>query len=113
MNKSTKAALLSALVFPGAGHLFLKKYLAGAGLAIAALGSLSLILADLIERALQVAAQIRTGEVPLEVAAIIELLTRQPTGGAAQLLNYAWMVLIFSWLLGVVDAYRVGLGQEH
>ena len=27
MKKSTKAALLSALICPGAGHIFLKKYI--------------------------------------------------------------------------------------
>jgi hypothetical protein len=30
MNKSTKAALLSTFVFPGAGHLYLKKYIPAA-----------------------------------------------------------------------------------
>jgi hypothetical protein len=35
MNKPLKAALLSALVFPGSGHLYLKKYVCVTVLAVA------------------------------------------------------------------------------
>ena len=34
MKKSMKAALLSAFVFPGAGHFFLKKHITGTVLAV-------------------------------------------------------------------------------
>jgi len=113
MNKSTKAALLSALVFPGAGHFFLKRHITGGVLAVAALGSLFLVVSNMIERAQQITDKILSGEVPLDIAAIMELLTRQPTGSEAQLLNIAWVVLIISWLLGIVDSYRIGLGQDR
>ena len=113
MNKSTKAALLSALVFPGAGHFYLKKHITGAILAVAALGSLCLVVANMVEKAQQIADKILSGEVPLDVAAITELLSKQPVGAEAQIVNIAWVVLIISWLLGIVDSYRIGLGQEQ
>ena len=40
MKKSTKAALLSAFVLPGAGHIFLKKYIPGVALVGASLGGI-------------------------------------------------------------------------
>jgi hypothetical protein len=113
MTKSTKAALLSAFVFPGAGHFFLKKHVAGVVLAVSAFASLYMIISNMVERALQLTDKILSGEVPLDVATITELLAKQPPGAEAQLLNIAWVVLIISWLLGIVDSYRIGLGQEN
>ncbi|NNK94696.1 MAG: hypothetical protein HKP41_10130 [Desulfobacterales bacterium] len=108
MSKAIKAALLSALVFPGTGHFFLKKHIIGTLLAGAASASLYLVLSRMLERALQIGEKIQRGEVQLDVAAIIELVFNQPTGTDVQLLNVAWAVLIISWLISIVDSYRVG-----
>jgi len=79
-------------------------------LAGAAFVSLYLVLSRLVlvERALQIGEKIQRGEVQLDVDAITELISKQPTGTDAQLLNIAWIVLIISWLIGIVDSYRVG-----
>ncbi len=111
MSKSMKAAMLSAFVFPGVGHFFLKKHITGTVLAGAAFASLYLVLSNTVERALQISAKIQAGEVQLDVAAITELLTKQPTGTEAQLLNIAAAAFIISWLIGIVDSYRVGHTQ--
>jgi hypothetical protein len=108
MSKSGKAALLSALVFPGAGHLFLKKHLTGAILLCASLAALYLIAADIWEKALAIVEKIERGEVSPDVAAIAELLSRQPMGNESHLLNAALPVLIICWLIGIADSYRCG-----
>ena len=108
MSKAIKAALLSAFVFPGTGHFFLKKHIVGSLLAGAALASLYLVISRMVERALLIVEKIQLGEVQLDVAAIAELISKQPTGTDAQLLSIAWTVLIISWLIGIVDSYRVG-----
>ena len=111
MRKSIKAALLSALVFPGAGHFFLRRYITGTVLAGAACASLYLLISKTVERALQITEKIQLGEVPPDVAVITELVLKQPTGTEAQLLNIASIVLIISWLIGIVDSYKVGRAQ--
>lgn len=108
MSKSIKAALLSALVFPGAGHFYLKKHLSGVILTGAALASLAVVISQAVARATQIAEKIRLGEVPLDIAAISELISKQPTGTAADQLNIATTVLIIIWLIGIIDAYRIG-----
>ncbi len=113
MSKAMKASLLSVLIFPGVGHFFLKKYIAGTLLAGAAFVSLYLVISRMVERALQIADKIERGEVQLDVAAITELISRQPTGTDALLLRIAWIVLIVSWLIGIVDSYRVGRSQGN
>ena len=112
MKKSNKAALFSALVFPGAGHIFVKKYVSAAILGGASLAALYLIIANMLERAQQIADKIVRGEVSLDVAAITEMLSRQPVGNVSQLLDVAWAVLIISWLIGIADSYRVGRAQD-
>ena len=112
MSKSTKAVLLSTLVLPGAGHFFLKKHISGAILACASLASLYLIIANMLERAQEIADQILQGEIAPDVAAITELLSRQPPGNEAQLLDIAWAVLIISWIMGIFDSYRCGRAQD-
>jgi hypothetical protein len=113
MSKAIKATLLSALVFPGVGHFFLKKHIAGALLAGAAFAALYLVISRMVERVLQIVDKIEHGEVSLDVTAIAELISRQPTGTDALLLRIAWIVLIVCWLIGIVDSYRVGRSQGN
>ena len=113
MSKSTKAALLSAFVFPGVGHFFVKKYMVGMALAGASLVGIYWLVTQVVERAQQITAQIQRGEVPLDVATITELVAQQPTGAEAQMLDLATGVLIVAWIIGIVDSYRVGRAQQN
>jgi len=112
VKKSTKAALLSALVFPGAGHLFLKKYTTGVVLAGASFASIYYLTSKTVEKALQIAEKIQSGDVPLDVEAITELVSKQSTGAEAQLLNIATATIIVCWLIGVIDSYRAGCALD-
>jgi hypothetical protein len=108
MNKPVKAALLSALVFPGAGHFFLKKYIPGGILAGTALVALYVLVSKAVARAVQITDKIQRGEVELDVAAITELVSNHPPGPEGQILSIATTALLVSWLVGIVDSYRVG-----
>ena len=112
MSKATKAALLSALVFPGTGHFLLKRYITGVVLAATSFAALYLLIAKAVEKALLISEKIQSGEVQLDVAAITELISRQTTGPEAQLLNIATAVFVIAWLIGIIDSYRVGWGQD-
>ena len=112
MNQSIKAALLSAFVFPGVGHFFLKKHITGTVLAGSALASLALVISRTVERALQIFEKIQSGEVQPDVAAITELVTKQSSGTDANLLSIASAVLIIDFLIGIADSYRVGRAQD-
>ncbi len=112
MNKPMKAALLSAFVFPGVGHFLLKKYIPAAVLAGTAFAGLYFLIANTVERALQIAEKIQSGEVQPDVTTITELVSKQATGTEARLLNIAAVVLLISWLIGIADSYRVGRAQD-
>lgn len=112
MKKSTKAVLLSALVFPGVGHIYLKKYLPGSLLAGTAFTSLCYLTAKAIARAMQIVDKILSGEIQPDIATITGLVSQQPAGAEALLINIATVIFIISWIVGMVDAYRVGRSQD-
>ena len=103
-----KAVLLSALVFPGAGHALLKKYVASAVLAGVSFVALYYLVTKTVARAMQVVDKIQSGEISPDFVTITELVTKQSTGPDAQMQNVASMVILVCWLIGIVDSYRVG-----
>jgi hypothetical protein len=112
MKKSIKAALLSAFVLPGVGHFFLKKYITGSILAVAALPGLYSIIVTTIEKALKIANQIQTSNIPLSIEEISALVSQQVLQSEAQQMNIALFALLSAWVIAIVDAYRVGNIQD-
>jgi len=112
VKKSTKAVLLSAFVFPGAGHFFLRKYISGIVLVGASFAGIYIMISKTIERALEITEKIQSGDIRPDVAAIAEMVSKQPTGADAQLLKYATAVLGICWLIGIIDSYRVGCVRD-
>jgi len=112
MKKSTKAVLLSALVFPGSGHIYLKKYITATVLLSAALGSLYYLITKAVERAMQIAEKIKNGEVQLDVVVITELVEKPLSASETQAQFIATSILIICWLAGIIDTYRIGRKQN-
>jgi len=112
VKKSSKAALLSALVFPGIGHLYLKSVMSGIALVATALAAITYVISKAIERALQISEKLQSGDVPLDIETITELVSQQSSGTDVLRLNIATTVFIVCWLIGIFDSYRVGNGQD-
>lgn len=108
MKKTEKAVLLSALVLPGSGHFFLKRYISSLVLASTALVASYFLISGVINKALDISDKIKRGEIPPDIAAITELVSHQPSGAELQSLNAAMIILVAAWLIGIVDSYRVG-----
>lgn len=112
MKKSEKAFLLSALVFPGTGHVLLKRYVAGFSLIIIALAASYFLIYSLVNQALEIADKIKSGETSPNLSVIFELLSHQSASAEVQSINTSMVVLLVAWLVGVVDSYRVGWYQN-
>ena len=112
MSNSLKAALLSALVFPGSGHFMLKKHVAGAFLAGVSLVCIYLFLSTALEIAHEISFKLQMGEIPLDVARITEAISTQIAAADTGYVDISTYVLAACWLLGIVDSYRVGRLQD-
>jgi hypothetical protein len=103
MSRSTTALLLSVLVFPGAGHLYLKRR--GRALLFIAptVVALGYFLADAAKRAGEMADQIMTGSLGTDPVAIAAKL--EQAGPTPFLLNLAIYVMLACWIGATIDAW--------
>jgi uncharacterized membrane protein len=112
MSRSLKAALLSALILPGVGHFWLRKPLQGTLLSGITLACLYVLLSTVMEITQQISQQIQSGEIPLDVTLISELVTQQLAGNNGQLINIPTLALVICWVVGVLDSFRIGWSEE-
>ena len=110
MNRSTKAVLLSALVFPGAGHIFLRKKLSAMLLIVVTLAAVYLLMTSVIQQANVIAEQILSGELQADLGSISNLVAT-PKDGSSKI-NLATLALGIAWVVGIFDAWRVGRSQQ-
>jgi uncharacterized membrane protein len=112
MKRSTKAALISGLVFPGLGHLILRRYVVGLVLLCLAGGSIYVIAETVIDTAFDIVGEIEGGGTAMDSSSISQLV-EQRTQQTEQSTNLAVWVLMASWVIGIVDSYRVGRALER
>lgn len=113
MKKSSKAALLSALIFPGVGHLVLKQYLRGSVLVLVAFAAFSVAVDRAYQRALTVVDRILAGDVPADTGSIADMVSSSTSGADSVIDNAAVIVLAACWLFAIIDSYRLGNAQDQ
>lgn len=106
MSRATTAVILSALVLPGAGQLYLKQYWRGCAFVAISLACVWVIAADLTRRALAVFEQIDLGAGAPDIAHIARLAVQASHGAGEGRIALATLLLALCWLASVVDAYR-------
>lgn len=113
MNKAKAAALYSALIFPGAGQLWLKEWTTGVcavgltGYALYRLMSLIFSVANTI------AQQIMQGSLPLNPLTIHQEILKQLAAAGSGETTFPLVLLLIVWLASIADAYRLGLRHER
>ena len=84
MKLSTRAVLLSLFMFPGAGHILLKKKISGCLFIGVGVVATFIIVTSKMQRAYVIADQLSKGEIPFDMQHIIEMvmkiLTTAPPG---------------------------------
>jgi uncharacterized membrane protein len=111
VKRSTKAALLSGLVFPGVGHLYLKRWIAGLLLFGVAAFATYYIGSVVMETVSIVVQKIESGAVASDIDAITALVAQQ-SSGTAQATNSAEIVWLVCWVIGIVGSYWQGRAQD-
>jgi len=110
MKKATKAALLSGLVFPGVGQMYLKRFGRGLLFMVPVLFGVALIVVMAAAGAMESlrAIQAQGGAVDTNtLTALAQSHTKDTTGSFQAIL---WFI-IFCWLFAIIDAYLIGSKQ--
>lgn len=111
MRREIKAALLSGLLFPGAGQIYLKRYRRGVTMIAFALLIFIIILAKAVAAALASMSSMPLTDLagdPNALARLAAASARDVSAGGKVL-----MVLFAGcWILSACDAYRIGKRAE-
>jgi len=103
--------LLSGLVFPGLGHLYLKRWVTGVVLSGVAAFSVYYMSSIALTIALEVSRRIETGAIPADIATVTNVVSQQ-FSGMEQATNLASITLLVCWVTGVVGSYWHGQTQD-
>ncbi|SQD77354.1 hypothetical protein [Moritella yayanosii] len=113
MNNTVKAVFLSAFVFPGAAHWWLKKQLAAGLYAIAAALPLYYIIDVTMTQTQLIIDRVLLAGGQLDLLRINELVIQQMASLDTQGIELATAMLLCVWLVNIIDAIRLVRKREH
>jgi len=112
MNNSLKAAVLSGLIFPGLGQIVLKRYKRGAVIMLTVLVSLSVVVAKAVQHALAILEKIESEGGAISISTISNAATQASATSGSLTFNLVLLLVTLCWIIGVVDAYRIGKKKD-
>jgi hypothetical protein len=110
MKPPVRAALINALLFPGLGHIHLKRVARGCIFLVPTLLAAIIFLTGAIDQAKQIADQILAGTMPLDPSAIAARLERSATNTPS--MSASVYVLVGCWAASIVDALWMLRGER-
>jgi len=112
MNNSLKGAFLSGLIFPGLGQVVLKHYKRGAVIMLTVLVSLSVVVVKAVQHALAILEKIESEGGAISMSTISNAATQAATTSGSLTFNLVLLLVMLCWIIGVVDAYRIGKKKD-
>ena len=112
MNNSLKGAFLSGLIFPGLGQIVLKRYKRGVVIMLTVLVSLSVVVVQAVQHALAILEKIASEGGEISMSTISNAATQATSTSGNQTFNFVLLLVILCWIIGVVDAYRIGKKKD-
>ena len=112
MNNALKGALWSGLVFPGLGQVVLKHYKRGAIIMLTVLVSLAVMTLKAVESAFAILEKIELQGGAINMSTISNAATQASTSSGSPTFNLLLLWIIICWIIGVIDAYRIGRKKD-
>ena len=112
MKKALKGALISGLVFPGLGHIALKRYTSGIALIITVTAGVVFMVMLAVQKAFGLLDAMQSGGKAIDMKSITDAASRAASHSDDFLVSGAWILLLLCWIVGVVDAYRIGKQKD-
>jgi len=112
MKLSTRAAIYSGLVFPGAGYFVVKKTIHGAVAFLITFAGLAVVMIEAFHKAQIIADKIVMGAIPIDIGVIREQILTTPGVFSTPVVSAISIVIGLVWLVGIVDSWRIGKQDE-
>ncbi len=108
MKPQNKALLLSLFVFPGTGYLVVKQKTRAYIFIALAIATLSALIAEIYTKTTAIADKIRSGEITAAPDVIMQQLAVVDGAFPAAVVTIMSYTLLFVWIFGAIDGYRLG-----
>lgn len=112
MKASTKAVLLSALVYPGIGQLVYRAYRRAAALIFIFSLAGYIYIEEVVSKYQPLIDKVKSGEVALTNQALAAEIYKHPIILDPNLVSALTYILLACWLIGIFDAYRLGIKKD-
>ena len=103
---------MSGLIFPGLGQIVLKRYKRGAVIMLTVLVSLSVVVAKAVQHALAILEKIESEGGAITISTISNAATQASATSGSLTFNLVLLLVTLCWIIGVVDAYRIGKKKD-
>jgi len=111
-NKALKAALLSGLVFPGMGHIYLKHHKRGIALILSVSVCMVVIVIKAVQKALIILDQIMMKGGAVNIITIREASTEALRVSDDPVFQITLLLILLLWIVGIFDTYRIGRNEQ-
>jgi hypothetical protein len=112
MKNSIRGAMFSGLLFPGLGQVVLGHYKRGIALALAVLVGLLVILAKALGQAFAILEKIEAEGRLIDLSTIASVAAKSSATSDALIYNLVLLLILLIWVVGIVDAYRLGRRKD-
>ena len=107
MDRALKAALISGLVFPGGGQIFLQRYRRGIILIVPVVVGLVIIMTLAVSTAITLVNQLNLEAGMPDMKTILSMAHESTPSNSPY---YRWCLFVIAgcWLYSIIDAYNLG-----
>jgi hypothetical protein len=112
LNNSLKGALLSGLIFPGLGQVALKHYKRGGVIMLTVIISMAVVVVKAVQHALAILEKIELEGGIISMGTILNAATQASADSGRLTFNLPFLLIGVCWIIGTVDAYRIGKRKD-
>jgi len=111
-NNSLKGAILSGLVFPGLGQIFLKHHKRGIALILTVSLSMVVIIVKSVQLSLDMLEQIMLKGGVINMKTISYTATEALRSSDSLISKLSFLLMALCWIVGIIDAYITGRKKD-
>ncbi len=112
MKNALKGVFWSGLVFPGLGQIVLKHYQRGVVILLTVLICMSIVVVKTVQDALTLMEKIESEGAAIDMSTLSSAAAQASATSESLLFTLVFWLLILCWVIGVVDAYRIGKRKD-